>query len=136
MSIFATFDEQGFPAAFYDEQLHGEKNTEGSQIPAGAIEITEQQWRDFIDHAGLRRWDGSDVVAFQPPGPTEAELWSVLRAERDRLLGESDWVILRNLETAEPVPPAWLAYRQALRDLPADTVDPANPVWPQPPALD
>jgi len=29
---------------------------------------------------------------------------------------------------------AWAAYRQALRDLPANTADPRNPVWPIPPA--
>ena len=27
----------------------------------------------------------------------------------------------------------WLEYRQALRDLPANTEDPANPVWPTAP---
>ena len=28
---------------------------------------------------------------------------------------------------------AWLDYRQALRDLPANTTDPLNPVWPEAP---
>jgi len=28
---------------------------------------------------------------------------------------------------------AWLDYRQALRDLPANTTDPENPVWPEMP---
>ena len=52
-----------------------------------------------------------------------------LRAERDRLLAETDWWVLpdRTATTEQ------LAYRQALRDLPANTVDPANPVWPTKP---
>ena len=28
---------------------------------------------------------------------------------------------------------AWLDYRQSLRDLPSNTEDPTNPVWPTPP---
>lgn len=52
-----------------------------------------------------------------------------LRAERDRLLAETDWWVLpdRTATTEQ------LAYRQALRDLPANTADPANPVWPDKP---
>lgn len=60
-----------------------------------------------------------------------AEAWAALRAERDRRLAASDWVTLRNLETAEPVPPEWLAYRQALRDLPETIEDPSGVVWPE-----
>lgn len=52
-----------------------------------------------------------------------------LRAERNRLLAETDWWVLPD-RTATP---EQLAYRQALRDLPANTVDPANPVWPTKP---
>lgn len=52
-----------------------------------------------------------------------------LRAERDRLLAETDWWVLpdRTATTEQ------LAYRQTLRDLPANTTDPANPVWPTKP---
>lgn len=54
-----------------------------------------------------------------------------LRRERDRLLAESDW-------TQQPDAPAdsaaWAEYRQALRDLPANTKDVENVKWPTPPA--
>ena len=57
------------------------------------------------------------------------ELWKAFRAERDRRLTETDWWVLpdRTATTEQ------LAYRQTLRDLPANTVDPANPVWPTKP---
>jgi len=49
-----------------------------------------------------------------------------LRQKRNQLLAETDYLALSDTTlTAEMA-----AYRQALRDLPANTVDPANPVWP------
>ena len=60
----------------------------------------------------------------------EAEYpWRALRHERDRLLSRTDWWATSDRTmTAEQT-----AYRQALRDLPANTVDPENPVWPAKP---
>jgi len=56
-------------------------------------------------------------------------LWQQLRIERDRRLAETDWWVLPDCTATTEQ----LAYRQALRDLPANTVDPANPVWPTKP---
>lgn len=53
-----------------------------------------------------------------------------LRAERNRRLAETDWWAL-NDQPDMPAPRE--CYRQALRDLPANTEDPANPVWPEKP---
>lgn len=53
-----------------------------------------------------------------------------LRTERNRRLVECDWVVIRATSTDTPVPEEWKVYMQALRDLPAITEDPANPVWP------
>ena len=75
------------------------------------------------------------VTSAQREAESEQAAWDALRAERDRRLAASDWVILRNLETSEPVPQAWLDYRQDLRDLPENTTDPADPDWPEAPAL-
>jgi hypothetical protein len=55
-----------------------------------------------------------------------AQLEYSMRVKRDRLLAETDWwVVGDRTATAEQ-----LAYRQALRDLPANTTDPENPAWP------
>ena len=56
-----------------------------------------------------------------------------LRQERDRRLATTDWVTLKAYSTSTPVPEAWATYMQALRDLPATTEDPKNPVWPTAP---
>ncbi len=90
-------------------------------------------------------WDPNNVV----PKPTEQELldkwtdtykaqwqqsgesspWTELRHNRDILLTESDWMAVadRTMSAEET------AYRQALRDLPSNTTDPENPVYPTKP---
>ena len=64
----------------------------------------------------------------------DTEEWTTLRAKRDALLAACDWVVVKAQEAGEAVPAAWQAYRTSLRDLPANTTDPASPVWPTKPA--
>lgn len=59
------------------------------------------------------------------------DAWIRLRAERNHRLASSDWTVLADTPTPTA---AWKAYRQQLRDLPANTIDPFEPVWPTPPA--
>jgi hypothetical protein len=57
--------------------------------------------------------------------------WKELREERNRRITRTDY--LATIDYPHPTPEikqAWLDYRQALRDLPANTTDPSNPVWP------
>jgi len=62
---------------------------------------------------------------------------AALRVERNRRLDEADvkycnaerWSVMTEAQRD-----VWRAYKQALRDLPATTEDPANPVWPESPA--
>ena len=63
----------------------------------------------------------------------DAQPWKELREERNKRLTECDWVATKAFTTGTPVPDEWKAYMQALRDLPANTTDPENPVWPTPP---
>ena len=53
-----------------------------------------------------------------------------LREERDRRLAATDWEIVKHKELGTTIPAALKTYRQELRDLPANTSDPANPSWP------
>ena len=58
----------------------------------------------------------------------EIEL-EALRFKRNKLLQETDWMAGSDVTMSD----AWKTYRQALRDLPANTKDPANPTWPTKP---
>ena len=61
----------------------------------------------------------------------EAELaWAKFRDIRDQLLSACDWTQVPDAPVDQT---AWAAYRQQLRDLPANTADPSNPQWPERP---
>lgn len=63
----------------------------------------------------------------------DAKPWEELREERNRRLTQCDWVAIRATTTETPIPEEWKTYMQALRDLPTNTTDPENPVWPEAP---
>lgn len=56
-----------------------------------------------------------------------------LRLQRDHRLAASDWTQLPDAPLSANQRAAWAAYRQALRDLPANIPDAANPAWPTTP---
>ena len=58
------------------------------------------------------------------------EAWIFLRHRRNAKLAETDWMATSDYTMSDP----WKTYRQALRDLPANTADPANPTWPEEPS--
>ena len=69
-----------------------------------------------------------DITEEELPTSPEPDkvLWSNLRSRRQVLLCETDYLALADATLTDEM----RAYRQALRDLPANTTDPANPVWP------
>ena len=59
---------------------------------------------------------------------TESEVaWANLREQRDKLLSETDWTASTDVTMTADM----TTYRQALRDLPANTTDVFNPVYPE-----
>jgi hypothetical protein len=88
----------------------------------------------FVTRDGIiSEWRSPDITQ-----PTEAEIqaeiarleaeqpWNELRQERNRLIAETDYLALSDSTLSAEM----ATYRQALRDLPANTTDPANPDWP------
>jgi hypothetical protein len=61
------------------------------------------------------------------------DYWAELRYLRDEKLTECDWTQIADVPLTEEQKTAWATYRQALRDVPANTEDPKNPVWPTAP---
>lgn len=111
MSIYGSYTEQGYII----------RASDGASIPPDPAN------RDYRD--AMAALAAGDTITAWVADPAEA--WTALRAERDRLLTASDYT---QLPDAPVDAAAWAAYRQALRDLPEVTADPAAPVWPDAPA--
>lgn len=60
MTKFAIFNPLGLPQAFYSPDINND-------IPLDAVEITEEQWEEFISFPLSKRWDGTGVVDYDPP---------------------------------------------------------------------
>lgn len=95
-----------------------------------SVEVTAAPEREQVvplDEADLaqRELDATEAIA---------GAWRNLRAQRDARLRACDWTQVRDATLTAEQATAWATYRQQLRDLPAGTKDPLNPVWPVPPA--
>jgi len=67
MAIYATLDGSGRPTGFYRDDIH-------DVIPDGAIEISDEQWRECLANQGRRALVGGvlvevDAPALTPPSP-------------------------------------------------------------------
>ena len=104
---------------------------------------------DGEDYSGLTWLDKNQTK------PTEEEInakvtelsnsepMKLLREERNRRLGECDWVVTKYAEYGYNIPKEWRTYRQALRDLPSISYRPEldefgnlkmdSVAWPTPP---
>ena len=91
-------------------------------------------------------WESIEVVEGYekpPKAEFEAKLQELidaqplkdLRTERNKRLTQTDmYATLDYPHSNLEVQQTWFDYRQALRDLPSTTEDPANPVWPVQPS--
>jgi hypothetical protein len=78
-----------------------------TEVDPGLSILTQQEWDDEIEAYDTRQ---------------EAKRRNSVRKYRDQLLNQTDWVVVRSLETGTPLSEEFTDWRQALRDLP--TVEP------------
>ena len=120
MSTYAKLDEQGFVVY----TLQSEIEQPGCVLldfdigkPASPYErynFQSRQWEDT-------RTDQQKLDNTKAP----------ILEKRSKLLISSDWTQMPDVTLANK--PAWATYRQALRDITAQTGYPFNIVWPTPP---
>jgi hypothetical protein len=58
------------------------------------------------------------------------EYLAIVQKNRDTLLDASDWIVVKSFEAGVSVPSNWVTYRQALRDVPAQSGYPDSITWP------
>jgi len=72
----------------------------------------------LIDGTWTQVWETTDATAEEIAERTDKAADSV-RSQRDNLLANSDWRVIKAQETSTPMNQAWVDYRQALRDITA-----------------
>ena len=88
----------------------------------------------YIDGQGLVDMDADESAAFDARrAPDAAWRTEALREERNRLLAETDWEIVRHKELGTNIPAALKTYRQELRDITKDYKSLDDVVWPEKP---
>ena len=70
-------------------------------------------------------WNGSEIVKDDTAKAAHdlAEEWKQIRAERNRLLAETDWVVIKARENGGQVAEKWKTYRVGLRNIPSEQSD-------------
>lgn len=91
---------------------------EGKPVKNGSQWV--QQW--YVENRSAE-----EIATFNANKMIEA------RAMRNHLLRETDWAVLRAIESGQPVPASILSYRQTLRDLPTTPGFPHAVQWPDRP---
>lgn len=56
-----------------------------------------------------------------------------VRFKRDKLLQETDWIVIKSYERSANIPAEWELYRQALRDITSQAGFPYGVTWPAKP---
>lgn len=69
------------------------------------------------------------------PEPTAEELALMIRAQRDRLLAETDYLLMPDYPIAGEALDALAVYRQALRDITKQETFPQSVTWPEKPEI-
>ena len=115
---------------------------EGAQATGGNVYQYSQ--RDGVEQQSDGKWytkyilgpvftDGETTAAEQEAAykaQKDTEQAKSVRASRDTLLVECDWVAIKAFETGTPVSAQWSTYRQALRDITAQAGFPWAVEWP------
>lgn len=73
-------------------------------------------------------------LAEHPPEDPDAALAAEVRAQRDKLLAETDWTQVLDAPVSAALQEEYRNYRQALRDVPEQPGFPEEIVWPELPA--
>ena len=84
------------------------------------------RWLDGEDEDGNQLYHADQKITWSQVQAVVSEASArnklhKLRKERNRLLAETDWVVIKARENNATVPSAWKTYRQALRDLTTQT---------------
>jgi hypothetical protein len=116
---------------------------EGPQATGNRYQFSQRDGVEQIDGKWYTKYilgpvftDGETTAAQQQAAweaSKDAEQAKSVRTQRDTKLAESDWRVIKALESNVPQDFAWAAYRQALRDITSQAGFPWEITWPDAP---
>lgn len=113
------------PATLIDD-LGADPVLEGPQASPGRYQVSYRDGVQEIDGQWYTKYSVSDMDA-DVKAATDAAQAEAVRAMRDQKLSSSDYTQLADSPADKS---AWAAYRQALRDVPAQAGFPWDVFWP------
>ena len=129
----------------YDPVLNGAAATVtapyGVSTRSGVEEVKGQWFTKFIagpvftdttDDEDVATTAADNEAAYK--AGVDATAATSVRTQRDKLIAETDWIIVKAKETSTNVPAAIKTYRQELRDLPSADGFPHTMTWPTKPS--
>jgi hypothetical protein len=117
------------------------------ETPAPTTTIYQTAYKDGVEQVDGKwvwRWSIGPVFTDNEDGTAaeqeaaykariDAEAAKNVRSTRDSKLAECDWLVIKSVETGVALAADWAAYRQALRDVPAQANFPHTITWPEKP---
>jgi hypothetical protein len=98
---------------------------------AGWIEVEDPP---AVDYPNKLEWDGQNWSVREPNASETSLKWQEIRNECERKLAETDYKVIKAVESGQSLDPVIVQYRQELRDLynNVNNVDPWNVKYPYP----
>jgi hypothetical protein len=128
-----TFFYSASTGGFYDSFIHGD------EIPSDATEestwgITHQELLDGQSSGKvISSNDKGHPILINPPDPTEEQLVTSTRATRDKLIAETDYLLMTDYPITAEKLELVKQYRQLLRDITEKPGFPTDIQWPDKP---
>lgn len=118
------------PSSFTDEEIASAGWVVAPEAPSG--EDFNYRTHKFQWNTETSTWDILPIPEDEVARTIEIGIRGI-RSERNALLQETDYIVVKAMERGESVPSEWATYRQELRDLtdtdqhPSDIVFPSQP---------
>lgn len=128
---YVLIGDDGLPVGFYDPAIN-------SEMPSSALKITDDQWRELLDHPGRRRVvvDGDGKTSVEPYTPPPQPANQRRKAAKDaidaaagaarRAFVSVGWGVEEEYRLAKQQADEWVAAGK-----PADAVPPSIAAWAQ-----
>jgi hypothetical protein len=124
---------------FYAKSSGGFYAGDHPSIPNDAVEISSDVHKEMLHGQTLGKVIMADENGFpvlqDPPEKTAEELAIVAREKRDKLIAETDFMVMPDYPLTKSALTKVKTYRQSLRDITKQPSFPSEIIWPEKPVV-